>query len=184
MAATFPDNYVHLGGDEVRQFPVQASSFPHWFFFLTLQTHFSHFAKLVYGCWNNNSQILDYMNRNHMTTKDLFAKFEKSVSQMVLANNKTLVVWQDVFDYGVISSVPPNTIVQVWESGNNIMQSVVNAGYKALLSAGWYLNQQVRTVEWVVVFFFPPCLKIFFLCRFQTPTSTMASILILGLTFT
>lgn len=47
-------------------------------------------------------------------------------------------------------AVPRDTIIQVWQSGKNIMQSVVDAGYYALLSAGWYLNHQVTLFFFII----------------------------------
>jgi len=64
--------------------------------------------------------------------------------------NKSAIVWQDVFDEGV--HLRPDTVVQVWIEYRNggwrrEMSKVTKAGYRAILSAPWYL-EGVRTEGW------------------------------------
>jgi len=108
----FIDNTMHLGGDEV-----------------------------VFRCWEDDPQISAWMRQNGWTHgSQVLTYFYQKLGPIVAPFNKTIVLWQDVFDDGV--NVDPNYIIEVWRDRDELKQ-VLQAGYQSILSAGWYLNQQI-----------------------------------------
>jgi len=113
MASLFPDNTLHLGGDEI-----------------------------VFGCWISNSNIKSWMNSHGIANGPSLAQyFEDNLFSAIKPLNKTVVVWEDLFD-NKIQLDTGRTIIQVWKSIMEI-KPIVEAGFRTLLSAGWYLNQQI-----------------------------------------
>jgi hypothetical protein len=66
---------------------------------------------------------------------------ENKVEQLVASINKTLVLWNDVFDNGVRLN-PATTVYQVWNNHASL-QNIITAGFKAITSTGWYLDKQI-----------------------------------------
>lgn len=57
--------------------------------------------------------------------------------------NRSYVVWQEIFDNGL--NIRPDTVVHAWKGGSTAaglaeLQRVTAAGYRGILSAGFYLN--------------------------------------------
>ncbi|XP_073219225.1 beta-hexosaminidase subunit alpha isoform X3 [Lepidochelys kempii] len=69
---------------------------------------------------------------------------------IISSYGKGYVVWQEVFDNGV--KVKPDTIIHVWRENAGPYQQevarVTKAGYRALLSAPWYLNRISYGQDW------------------------------------
>lgn len=85
-AATFPDPYLHLGGDEV-----------------------SH------ECWKSNPEVQEFMKAKGFGSdySKLEGYFMSQVVHLAAAAGKASIVWQEAFDQGV--PLPPMTRVQVWK---------------------------------------------------------------------
>ncbi|EMP38930.1 Beta-hexosaminidase subunit alpha [Chelonia mydas] len=123
VSTVFPDFYLHLGGDEVD-----------------------------FTCWRSNPEIQAFMQR--MGFGQDYAKLESFYIQRLLdiisSYGKGYVVWQEVFDNGV--KVKPDTIIHVWRENAGPYQQevarVTKAGYRALLSAPWYLNRISYGQDW------------------------------------
>jgi len=97
--------------------------------------------ELVLNCWSQDENITLWMEQNNIpNTIALWQYFETHVVNFLQAQGKTLVVWQEIFDNGI--SVPKDTIVEVWQDFDTL-QSVVNAGYSALMSSPYYLDKQI-----------------------------------------
>lgn len=112
VAKVFPDDYVHLGGDEVS-----------------------------YDCWQSNPQIQKWMAQRNWTNYELLEQYyEQNLIDIVQKTGKKYVVWQEIFDNGL--KIDPRTIVDVWKNNpwKDEMARVTAAGYSAILSAPWYLN--------------------------------------------
>ncbi|XP_065298556.1 beta-hexosaminidase subunit alpha-like isoform X2 [Dermacentor albipictus] len=120
VARVFPDRYLHLGGDEVN-----------------------------FDCWQSNPNITSFMRSMGFPSR--FDKLEEHYIQRLLEIIQTLrksyVVWQEVFDNKV--KIAPDTVVHVWKPPQNEeLSSVTSAGYRALLSACWYLDYISYGADW------------------------------------
>lgn len=108
----FPDEYVHLGGDEV-----------------------------PFDCWASNPDIQAFMKNMTYGTdfNKLEGHYITKLLEMVSSLGKRYLVWQEVFDNGV--KLKPDTVVHVWMEGWEVeMARVVKGGYRTLLSTPWYLD--------------------------------------------
>jgi len=76
---------------------------------------------------------------NIPTTEMILNYFEQKIFAIAKARKKTPVHWQEVFEHKV--KLSENSIIQVWKDFLTL-QTVVKAGYKAILSnyQGWYLD--------------------------------------------
>lgn len=118
VAQVFPDDFVHLGGDEVE-----------------------------FDCWRSNPSIQAWMQKRGWTDYALLEQYyEQNLIPIVAATGKKYIVWQEIFDNGL--KIDPRTIVDVWKNGDgkssNTWQqelaAVTKQGFGAILSATWYLN--------------------------------------------
>merc|ERR1712137_746356 len=122
MAALFPDDCFHIGGDEV-----------------------------VFGCWEDNTQVVNWMQQQGYNDQQTLQYFENQVAPILTGVNKTAVVWEDLFDNGII--LPSQYIVEVWSDGSTL-QALLRSGYRAITAYGYYLNEQEpvpgeTTGQWV-----------------------------------
>nr|XP_026243573.1 beta-hexosaminidase subunit alpha [Urocitellus parryii] len=124
ISSVFPDFYLHLGGDEVD-----------------------------FTCWRSNPDIQAFMKKKGFGDdfKQLESFYIQTLLDIVSAYGKGYVVWQEVFDNKV--KIRPDTIIQVWqeELPVNYMKEldlITKAGFRALLSAPWYLNRITYGPDW------------------------------------
>lgn len=114
LGDNFGSDFVHIGGDEV------------WT-----------------GCWKNSkeyAQIQEWMaGKNISSLQGLEAYFNKYAQQQVINNGKKAIVWEEVYQKG---SADKSTIVQVWND-IRLLKQVLDDGYKAFYSAGFYLDMQM-----------------------------------------
>lgn len=71
IAATFPDQFVHIGGDEVD-----------------------------FKCCMNNPQLIAYVKENHISNPTLTNTFIERLDHMIKSMNKSRIVWQEAFESG------------------------------------------------------------------------------------
>jgi len=80
----FPDNFVHLGGDEVDT-----------------------------TCWTNTPHVVDWLTAHNMTTDQGYMFFVEQGHQDVMAAGRSPVNWEEVFvHFG--SALDKSTVVHVW----------------------------------------------------------------------
>jgi len=107
------DKCMHMGGDEV-----------------------------VYGCWLNNSEVLNFMAKNNIkSARDLEQDFENKLVAIIQKYGRTMVAWEDLYDNG-IKLPASSTIYEVW-SNRSALQRIINSGYRAITAYGWYLDYQL-----------------------------------------
>ncbi|XP_069793384.1 beta-hexosaminidase subunit beta isoform X2 [Narcine bancroftii] len=120
ISKVFPDAYIHLGGDEVN-----------------------------FECWKSNPTITEFMQNQGFGSdyRKLESFYVQSVLDIVTANLKGYMVWQEVFDNGV--KLKPDTIIHVWKGGyQKQLADVTAAKFHALLSSPWYLNVISYGQDW------------------------------------
>lgn len=137
MAQIFPDEFVHTGGDEV-----------------------------AVDCWVKDPKIKQWFLEHHNITDPyrMFAYFEKRLGSIMqpseaTANgrvrppmgrqdpslppyvNRTMVVWQDVWDDNWQRLAHPETVVEVWLD-QDTLRRIIDTGYRTIWAYPWYLDQQ------------------------------------------
>nr|XP_037285327.1 beta-hexosaminidase subunit alpha-like isoform X2 [Rhipicephalus microplus] len=120
VADVFPEQYIHLGGDEVD-----------------------------FDCWKSNPNISDFMENIGITGDydKLEEYYIRRLLKIVQGARKSYMVWQEVFDNGI--EIAPDTVVHIWlHPQEEELSAVTRAGYNALLSSCWYLDYISYTKDW------------------------------------
>ena len=129
VGTLFTDAFVHVGGDEVS-----------------------------FDCWKSNPAIQTYMQVHNLTSfVDLETIFEQKLLDLLKAQGKSYICWQDIFDQG--ATLAPDTVIAVWKGATNSnpklisnwhseMANVTSAGFQAVLSAPFYLNYISYGEDW------------------------------------
>ncbi|VDK75487.1 unnamed protein product [Litomosoides sigmodontis] len=125
----FPENYVHLGGDEAE----------FWFT----------------ECWISNPTIIQFMKIYGLKDGSsiqawYFSKFIPLLRSLKYGKGKKFLVWQEAVS-GATSTLNDTTsgnlIAQIWKNIKDI-EYVTQMGYYAILSACWYLDSITSTADW------------------------------------
>ncbi|XP_043227690.1 beta-hexosaminidase subunit alpha-like [Amphibalanus amphitrite] len=123
ISERFPDNYIHLGGDEVR---------------------------FGFDCWLSNPQIVAWMQSLNITTpEEVENVFFQRLLDLVadIPGDVQYVVWQDAVDNNV--TVRPDTIVEVWKGGWQVeMDKLTAQDLRVILSSPWYLDYISYGSDW------------------------------------
>jgi hexosaminidase len=108
----FPDEFVHVGGDEV---PLD--------------------------CWENSPDIKQWMDDQNMTNAvDAYEYFETRLLSIVSDDlGKSPIVWQEVFNLNL--SLSENAIIDVWKGfDRETIELATDASFRVILSGCWYLD--------------------------------------------
>ncbi|KAJ8944945.1 hypothetical protein NQ318_013093 [Aromia moschata] len=120
IGEVFPDEYIHLGGDEVD-----------------------------FDCWESNPDITAFMEKHNITGQyaELESLYIQQLINIVDELNSKSIVWEEVFVNGVV--LPNDTLVHVWKGGWEVtIFDVTATGRPALLSACWYLDHLDSDGDW------------------------------------
>ncbi|KAM5264377.1 beta-hexosaminidase subunit beta [Ctenodactylus gundi] len=121
ISKVFPDQFVHLGGDEVEFF-----------------------------CWATNPNIQKFMKIKGFGTDftKLQSFYMAKLLDIIASMNKGSIVWQEVFDNR--AKLRPGTVVQVWKNSayDVELSQVTEAGFPVILSAPWYLDLISYGQDW------------------------------------
>ncbi|NWU25598.1 HEXB hexosaminidase, partial [Dyaphorophyia castanea] len=121
ISSVFPDEFIHLGGDEVD-----------------------------FSCWKSNPEVKEFMKKQGFGTDyaKLESYYVQNILDIVSSYNKGQMVWQEVFDHK--AQLKPDTVVQVWMADNyaDELSSVTGAGFTTVLSAPWYLDYISYGQDW------------------------------------
>jgi len=130
MSSTFPDEMMHLGGDEVDM-----------------------------TCWDQSSHIKQWLSERNMSLKDGYKYFVDRAHQMALDLGKDPVNWEEVFiNFG--SKLDKRTIIHIWlkhatlkevvQAGYRALLSNSDKWYLDLLTSTWkdfYLNEPLTDID-------------------------------------
>lgn len=119
IVQVFPDQYVHLGGDEV-----------------------------PFDCWKSNPEINSYMKSRNMSSYNLLeSEYIGRLLRITNSLEANTIVWQEVFENGMV--MPNTTVVHVWTGlWAKKLEEATKAGHPVLLSACWYLDHIVNPRDW------------------------------------
>lgn len=127
VRSLFPDDYMHLGMDEV-----------------------------YYACWKSNPHIKAFMEKNGMTDyHEIEQYYVRNAIKVVKDIGYKYMTWQDPVDNGV--TMAPDTIVEIWKDKyldpnldywEKYITPIAKKGYKMVLSACWYLNYIDYGQDW------------------------------------
>jgi len=123
----FPDQYIHLGGDEV-----------------------------FFDCWQSNMNVEELMRQLHIDASNV-SKLEDYYIQKLLnlveqaRSNVSYMVWQEVFDNGV--KVKHDTVVHVWMGNTQAeidteIDKITKQNLRTIMSSCWYLNYIKYGDDW------------------------------------
>ena len=125
----FPENLLHLGGDEVST-----------------------------GCWESTPRIKQWLDAQGMSADDGYAYFVKKTASIAMSQGRRPVQWSEVFDH-FKTRLPKEVIVHVWKAVTNVTEVVAdgydvlrNVGYN---KKSWYLDN--LDVAWKAVYSNEPC---------------------------
>lgn len=124
IAHIFSDAYMHVGGDEVRTRCFDEFNMLEW-----MGAH---------GYPTNSSYL------------PLLREFRQKLSDFINTKNKKMVLWEEaieeMLELGSANPLnPANSVAHVWlnDDYRATVTTMLKAGYPTLLSAGWYLDQQL-----------------------------------------
>ncbi|CAJ1390097.1 unnamed protein product [Effrenium voratum] len=86
-------------------------------------------------CWAH-LEVTDERGRSVRGPHRLFSLFVGAIFQRAKKLNRQAIFWDEAFSS---ASLPEDAVIQVWRD-KNLVRQVVNAGHRAVLSWGWYLD--------------------------------------------
>jgi hexosaminidase len=123
LATLFPDNWFHVGGDELHM-----------------------------NCYNFSSLISTYFESGK-TMGDLVQHWvDTAVPNFLKQANKTLVMWEDIVispDARASGSVPKDIVMQSWNNGLENIFNLTRDGYRVIVSSADFMYLDCGYGGWV-----------------------------------
>jgi hexosaminidase len=86
--------------------------------------------------WDANAEIQTFMKAHGISSNhELQSYFVTQMQEIVAKHHKIMIGWDEILN----PSLPPAVIVQSWR-GQSSLADIANAGHRALLSQGYYLD--------------------------------------------
>lgn len=87
--------------------------------------------------WENNADIQDFMRTNKLKDSHaLQAYFNQRVQQILQKHQRKMIGWDEIQH----KNLPKDIVIQSWRGPDAVSESVA-AGFQAILSTGYYLDQ-------------------------------------------
>jgi len=123
LASIFPDDWFHIGGDELHM-----------------------------NCYNFSAKISDFFGSGK-TMGDLYQHWvDTAIPNFRKQANKTLVMWEDVVlspDAAASGVVPKDIIMQSWNNGLTNIFNLTRDGYKVIVSSADFMYLDCGYGGWV-----------------------------------
>lgn len=120
----FPDEYWHLGGNFVKHL-------------IELGDEVNH------KCWDEDPQIKEHLRKTGMSQAQLQAVFQNKVAGYMENVNRKMICWHELAFLNTTEYVvDKESIVQIWANHTDYFAKTLEAGYKVLISDGYYLDRQ------------------------------------------
>lgn len=123
LAELFPDNWFHIGGDELHM-----------------------------NCYNFSSLARDFFAQNH-TMGDLYQVWvDRALPYFKKQANKTFVMWDDVIlsaDAAATGEVPKDIIIQAWNNGVTNINNATALGHRVIVSSSDFMYLDCGYGGWV-----------------------------------
>eukprot|EP00769_Ergobibamus_cyprinoides_P004473 gnl/Ergobibamus_cyprinoides/666.p2 GENE.gnl/Ergobibamus_cyprinoides/666~~gnl/Ergobibamus_cyprinoides/666.p2 ORF type:complete len:363 (+),score=144.18 gnl/Ergobibamus_cyprinoides/666:538-1626(+) len=101
--------------------------------------------EFVHKCWDQMAHIHSFMQDNGIASIDeLYVYFHDRLEALLADHPRlTAVYWQEAWE---TLDLPADAVIQFWSSKGE-MPTAAAEGHPVLLSAGWYLDQQVPSLS-------------------------------------
>lgn len=117
-AGLFPDNFIHLGGDEVNT-----------------------------DCWTSSPEISAWMTAHNFTADDAYAYFVLRAHDYTISRNRDPVNWEEVFNH-FGTKLDPRSIIHIWLDHATLGRVVAAGYRGILSNQDvWYLDHLDTTWE-------------------------------------
>jgi len=109
-AGLFPDDFVHMGGDEVDT-----------------------------SCWTSTPHVMAWLSAHNFTTDDAYMYFVETAHQDLIAAGRSPVNWEEVFNH-FGTKLDKQTIVHIWLDHKTLKTVVDAGYRGILSDGIWYLD--------------------------------------------
>lgn len=145
VVKVFPDQYLHLGADEVGYECWYVCNNKQMFILFIVYSFFRY-------CRETNPDIKEFMEQHGLTNyRQLEDLFVKTLLHIVHNLKAKTIIWEEAFTNGL--QLRNDTIVQVWRDWTIggwkwTTYRATKAGLEVLLSACWYLDHLSTGGDW------------------------------------
>lgn len=101
--------------------------------------------EVVTSCWKEDPDTSAMMTKYNTDGYGIWTMYETKIDSLV-EQEVVPIFWQEVFQYKVGENVRKTAIFQSWED-QKTLGDIVKAGYRGILSGGWYLDKQIPALD-------------------------------------
>mmetsp|Transcript_63827 Transcript_63827/g.149888 ORF Transcript_63827/g.149888 Transcript_63827/m.149888 type:complete len:515 (-) Transcript_63827:66-1610(-) len=88
------------------------------------------------NCWNNSKDLAWMKTMGLANSTEVFNYFVNQMVALAKKLGKQTMLWDEAF---LSASPPKEAVIQNWHD-SSLLKQIVGAGYRAILSHGWYLD--------------------------------------------
>ncbi|GKT36737.1 Beta-hexosaminidase subunit A1 [Aduncisulcus paluster] len=110
-------SYIHCGGDEVAT-----------------------------CCWNGSDAVKEWMAEEGISSYNGVTEyFTENINDVLNDHDASGIFWEEAFSNGM--PLAEGDIIQVWSDKSVLSQCAKDGSFNCLLSTGWYLDQQIPSLD-------------------------------------